>query len=557
MTIRQRFADWALGPEKAKLSEAFSLMRRAYDVGKWELPPGELVRQLKEVDPWTLQSLIASQTWDVIGGMGYAGTSAERAYTVTESANLYRYSPLAQWSVWLWTGWGIGDKVRILPADETARPDWDEFWKADRNQIVLSDDKIQELSNWLLVTGNRFLAFFVSTVDGDATIRLIAPSQITSIVANPDDGSEPWFYKRQWTSGSAQKTLYYPDWQLFLDGKADEAWDRLKTDKTVPDNAGRADAVQEADKPGTVVCILHLSFNPKEDPSEAGESGLWGWPLLTVARPWTRAHKQFMEARLTVAEAKAMFVRRKRVSGGSRAVASVINTIGSRLSSTNYTETNPPAAPGSVEVENQAITTSDLPMTTGASDAKSDNEMFTWMALLGAGVFPTSAGLDTSRWATALEMDKAQSMAFERYQIYWSAQWRKVVTIVLGMKERYGGATYKDKSADVSIDAFSLSDFPQVATSIGGLVRDALTPLIQAGALSTDTAAPILAALWRVCLQALSIDQAGDLTGDQAFHIGESQVQAIARAIAERIREGETDWQALAQWALDTLMEGR
>jgi hypothetical protein len=438
---------------------------------------------------------------------------------------LYRSSPLAQWAVWLWTGWGIGDKVRIEPTDEGAREKWNEFWQAARNAGVLADDEVHELSNWLLVKGNRFLAFFASTVDGETTVRLLPTSQISEIVSNPDDASEAWFYKRTWQANKQARTLYYPDWQLFFSDRLEDAWNKLIEAKAVPAGAQRADrkdgeqAIGE-DEPGTAVCVLHLAFNYKEDPAEADGESAWGWPLLTTSRAWTKAHKHFMEARLTVAEAKAMYVRRKKVQGGSRAVSSVINTIASKLSSTSYVETNPPAAPGSTEVENAAVDTADLPMTTGASDAEADNKMFTWMALLGAGVFPTSAGLDTARWATALEMDKAQSMTFERYQIYWSASWRKVVKIVLSFQQMYGSASYQTLEAEVSIDAFSLSDFPQVAQSIGGLVRDALGPLVDNGTMQPETARTIMATLWRINLQALGVDEAGDLTSDEAFGIG-------------------------------------
>ena len=52
--------------------------------------------------------------------------------------------------------------------------------------IMLGDDRIQELSNWLLVRGNLFLVFFASQVDGESTVRRIAPDEITEIVTNPD-----------------------------------------------------------------------------------------------------------------------------------------------------------------------------------------------------------------------------------------------------------------------------------------------------------------------------------------------------------------------------------
>lgn len=573
-SIRQRIADTLLGPEKARLQEAFYLMQRAYQSGPWELPPDELVRQLKEVDPWAIQDILWQQGWELLGGINTeAGLERERA--VQESKQLYK-SPLGQWQVWLWTGWGLGDKVSVIPEDPSAAEVWDEFWEADRNAHILAGDRIHELSNWLLLTGNRFLAFYASTLDGECTVRSILPEQIADIVCNPDDGAEAWFYKRQWNDGKAQRVLYYPDWQLFFSDKLETAWARLKETGGVPQNAERADEKNAGtlEQAGTVVCVLHLAFNHKEDDS------LWGWPILTTARPWLRAHREFMEARLTVAAAKAMFVRRKRVQGGSRAVAAVRNTIASRLSQSQLIDTNPPAYAGSTEVENRAVETDDLPMTTGASDAKIDNEAFTWMALLGGGVFPTSAGLDTARWATALEMDKAQSMCFQRYQTYWSAQFGKMVVIVLSYAEKYGNTTFEDKTAQVSTDNFSLADFPGVAENIGRLVSQALTPLVQDGTFSPEAARLIATDLWRISLQALGIslpDEFYDALEEEPEPEPEpppnpfmvpmavppepeepeaGTVEAIAREIARNAQAGGVAWENVARWALDTLVEG-
>lgn len=554
-TIRQRIANALLQPEKDAIQEAFHLMQRAYQAGPWELPPDELVRQLKEVDPWAIQDLLWQQGWELLGGVSTeAGLERERA--ILESMQLYK-TPLGQWTIWLWTGWGLGDRVTVIPEDPNAIPVWEEFWTADRNAHILASDRIHELSNWLLLKGDRFLAFFASTVDGEPTVRNILPEQVTEILTNPDDGAEPWFYKRTWNDGKAQQTLYYPDWQLFFSDNLKTAWERLQAVGSVPNNAHRADIVNSGEleqQAGTTVCVMHLAFNYKEDES------LWGWPILTAARPWIRAHREFMEARLTVAAAKAMFVRRKKVQGGSRAVSAVRNTIASRLSSTQLVDTNPSPYAGSTEIDNKAIETEDLPMATGASDAKIDNEAFTWMALLGGGIFPTSAGLDTARWATALEMDKAQSMSFQRYTTYWSAQFSKMVVIVLSYAEKYGNASFPDKTAQISTDTFSLADFPDVAENIGRLVSQALTPLVDNGTIGVEAGRAIALTLWRVNLQALGItlpEEAEQETEEEPEQEPEpGSVEAIAREIARNAEAGAVDWQDVARWALDELVEG-
>jgi len=485
------------------------------------------VHTLAEYDEEYLDLLVQDLLYDYLGTQE-SDLSRERNWSVTSSRQAWRsQSPLAQWAVWTWTAWGIGDAVQVNAEDETnGQPVLDEFWNADRNAPLLGQDQLSSLSERVLVDGNAFLVFFASTVDGLTTVRIVRQDEI-EIVANPEDNLTPWFYKRTMvTAESGPTELYYPDWALYCGGEdatvtVDEAWARLQELRKVPATARRADQVRNGDQiggtgnePGTAVCMLHVAHNRKDLDS------LWGWPLLTVALPWLRTHKRFARARLTVALSVAQFVRRSKVSGGSRAVASVIDTIASNLSQSQYTDTNPPAAPGSWHVENKAVDTTELPMKTGAQDAEADNKMFAWMAGLGAGLFPTSLGLDASRWATAVEMDKVQSYLFARYKQFWSAQFRRIVRIVFAFAERYGGKTFQSTNVEVSIDAYSLPDFPAMVDSSSKLMAS-LHEAVGLGIIPADTAAAIDAALVRPALQAVGTEGAGELTSDEAFECGE------------------------------------
>ncbi|MGD8499546.1 MAG: hypothetical protein PVJ86_02800 [Phycisphaerales bacterium] len=567
--------------ERQQLQETIRIFQNAYLDGPWQLPPDELVRQLKEqVDPGMLDYLMSQVGWSVLG-YG-ADSDAERDRAMQESLRLWKYSPLAQWSIWLWSAWGLGEGVAIMPNDEGAAKVWEEFWGADRNACLFAADRIHRLSHWLLITGNRFMAFYASELDAEARARLIQPSQIKAIITNPEDDAEPWFYKRQWTpTGKSEKTIYYPDWETFFSDELEDRWSEVvNRHQDISKDAQRADLANSGQEqlgveapPGTGVCILHIAHNIKD------EASLWGWPILTTAQSYIAAHKKFAEDRLAVAAAVAMYVRRYQHGGGSRAQRGLIDTIASNLSQSQLYDTNPPATAGSSEIINRALDVTDLPLRTGATDAKSDNEMFSWMALLGAGLFPTSAGLDTSRWATALEMDKAQSMLFANYQTFWAAQWRKMVKIVLLFQEKYGQGSYEDKSAEVSTDSFSLADFPAVAEAISGLVKDAITPLVADGTIPEKAAREIMATLTRINLQALGVGNAQELADAEEwqkkadeeeaekpepppfqFQPGQQPqpevVEQIAAMIAENLGRGDVGAQEAAEWALAQLLEG-
>lgn len=543
MSIRERIASAIGGAElrerQEALGRAVTTLVNAYDAGKYELPPTELIRQLSEYtsseDIDFIMSLVGWEGDQLIE----VSLDNERAYAVKRSQHGWRHNPGYQWSVWSWTNWGMGEGVDVTLMDESARELFNEYWTATRNRAVLGQDCIAELSNQLLVTGDRYLVHFASTVDGQVTTRSIPPDQFPEKpVTDPQDGSTPLFYKRKFRQAGKDVTLYYPDWAVYFTDP-----ERLNQEGLLPTGAKRADqpnGERIGDEPGTVAVIQHIAFNRKD------EADLRGWPLGTVSLPYHRAHRRFVEDRLAVAAAKAMFVRRKKVKSGSRGLAGIISTVQSGLVTSGYTETNPAAVAGSVEGDNEAVTTTDLPMTTGASDAKSDNEMFVHQAFLGDGLFSTTAGYDTSRWATAVTMDKNQAILWSRYRGLIRQMFQDMVTIVLSFSEQFGGGSYPDKSASVFIDILSLSDLPDLMDAFSTMFKS-IVESVGAGIMPLDVARRLLAATWMMILQTLGVEGADEVASDEAFGVGdegqpapsqqtEAAMQQAAAEIAETAR---------------------
>jgi len=110
------------------------------------------------------------------------------------------------------------------------------------------------------------------------------------------------------------------------------------------------------------------------------------------------------------------------------------------------------------------------------------------------GLFPTSAGMDTARWATALEMDKAQSALFEDYRTFWSAQFKKMARIALmGVAKHSKQTVNLGVTIKVTIDTFSLADFPAITETISKFVEATVTPMVQEGVITRSPPA----AWWR------------------------------------------------------------
>lgn len=509
-TIRERLANFFLGDQRQKLERLVQDMYHAYLAGPYQLTPDELLSQLKEYDSALIYDLVTQLSYENLGAYGYGVLSdtSERIRLIQESRRLYKYDVMYQWQIWLWTNFVFSESVKVAPNDPAGQEIWSEFWDADRNQPILADDNIQRMSEDLLVDGNLFLSYYISQLDGETTVSIIDPLEITDVVYG--SGYQPLFYKRSFILNGRQENWYYPSWQLLVEPNL------INTVANPPRDAERADKIASANN--TVVYLQHIAHNCKSRYSA------FGYPLGTAGFPWIRAHKRFREDRATVASTVAMYVNKLKVKGGSRAIDALRSQIQTTLSATNYKETNPPAVAGSTWLENDAAELSRLPLNTGGSDAKTDGDALLLMAGLGGGVYPHWLGAgDAYRLATATAMEAPMQRQFNRYQRFWASQFRKMVRIVLTAKNFYGGAVIQDMTADVSIDSLIKEDLQSISNSISVMLRDGLQPYLEQGIITPETAKPILSALWKVILQALDIDNADEIANDETFGVQPSE----------------------------------
>jgi hypothetical protein len=498
MTLRERVANFINPEQQRELDELAESVRLLYQAQQeqWINAPTavDLLEQLREQghDAGYLYDLITQIEWEEIGTSGSTLRGGERERVAKDSRRQWIYNPLYQWAIWLWTNYGFGQQVSITPMDENAVETWTEFWTADRNDPVLGADNIQQLSIDLLVDGNLFLAYHASDVDGQVTITEVCQEEITEILTHPRNDRMPVFYKRVFKDANlGDQIWYYPDWMARVTGVLDKPFDNsgvtvaealeVPREKRTDLMATDADTVSGRAFAGTVTVMQFIPWNRKE------KKDLLGWPLSSAAGPWLRSHRQFVAHRLTVSAAKAMFVRRKTHKGGSRAQRAIIDTVASNANRYRYLDSNPAAAAGSVEVENAAIKTEDLPMRTGADDAKTDNEIFTWMPSLALGVYPHYMGLgDAYRLATSTSMEKPLEMQWDRFQSFWMAQFRRMVRIVLEFANEFGKKKF-ETGAVVTMDRLTEIDLDGASAGIGRMFSDVFQPALDAGVMDADT----------------------------------------------------------------------
>lgn len=148
----------------------------------------------------------------------------------------------------------------------------------DQNRAAFTGHQAHEqLENALGTDGNVFIALFTNPLTGFVRPRPIDVDEVTEIVTNPDDKTEPWFYKREYVSTrvgertgrslDAQETIWYP---------------ALGYRPKVRQPLLNGDPIQW-DAP-----VYHVKVN-------ATLGAKWGVPDAYAALPWAKAYKEFLE----------------------------------------------------------------------------------------------------------------------------------------------------------------------------------------------------------------------------------------------------------------------
>lgn len=186
-----------------------------------------------------------------------------------------------------------GYNIRV--ADENLNDYLQAFISDRRNQMELFGSRaIMEAQGSLQTNGNLFLWFH--PLKDSVQVRVIDSLEIVDIVCNPNDKTDCWFYLRSTTKG----TIAYPS--IFFNPV-----DSQSNGMTVTKNGQvtRQMAEKLLGKSATVAKdvrwetpIYHTKVNPV---------GKWGICSYLAALSWAKAYEQFLEHRLTLYSAYAIF----------------------------------------------------------------------------------------------------------------------------------------------------------------------------------------------------------------------------------------------------------
>lgn len=179
------------------------------------------------------------------------------------------------------------------------------FLDDEANQRAVTGPAARDrLEHALGTDGELFIACFTRPVSGHVQTRVFLADEISEVIHNPEDRSEPWYYRRVWT-----EKVYGSDGSIT----------QIQRERLYPDIDYRPIGRQKLRRLGNVdiawdTPTLHVNVNRPE-------GWLRGIPDAYAAVNWARAYKEFLEQWATLMKALARFAWRLTAKGSQRAQA--------------------------------------------------------------------------------------------------------------------------------------------------------------------------------------------------------------------------------------------
>lgn len=320
----------------------------------------------------------------------------------------------------------FGRGVEITSEDPAA----DEILKQwrERNKSVLGHTALTDLHRAKYYDGNIFFVCFTDKVNtGEVNVRTFDAVEMMDMISNPEDSSEPWYYRREWvqteisddgTRHNITKRAWYPALNY-------EPVDRLKVIDSV-------DVMWDAP-------VYHR---------KCGAPGKWhfGLPLVYPALGYSQAVKRFLEDCMTIRNSLAQFSMLLTTKGGQQALQGYKNQLSTTVGpSASLWDQNPPAVTGATFASGPGTELKAF-STKGAGGDPAEVREYKLMVCMVFGL-PESffADMNTSNLATATSLDRPTELNFMEMQEVWREDLVMLATYQL--KAALGAASGKLREA--------------------------------------------------------------------------------------------------------------
>jgi hypothetical protein len=268
----------------------------------------------------------------------------------------------------------------------------------------------ERLERCLGTDGEFFPILFTRPSTGDVQVRVVVADEITEVICNPEDRSEPWYYRREWDqqiiSGDGltvpkQMVQFHPA----LDYRP----------KSRPGSFGRVPVAWDAP-------MLHVKVGDLEGQQR-------GLPDAYAAIAWARAYKEFLEDWARLVKSLSRFAWRLTVKGSQRAQAKT------RLAAAPARDpgTGVAQAVGGTAITSPDSTFEPIPKTGATVDSESGKPL---AAMVAASLdVPLTMLLadpgQTGARAVAETLDQPTELAAGQRREVWAGVYRRILDHVI------------------------------------------------------------------------------------------------------------------------------
>lgn len=490
------------------------IRRDTATIERLEQVEAELGRTLDNVDLYEeriaeLELALEDTGWDLVSGGGNDREfSREALRKIAKHSRLAGIkNPLIGRAVRVRTYYTFGQGVQIS-ADHEQLNDVLQRTMANRlnRKAFFGHQARKELDHDLQHDGNVFIACFTHPTTGRVKVRTIPFAEIVDVVSNPDDRADVWFYKRQWTqettdlatgavSTRTQTRLYPAMW--------------YQPEVLQKRRMGDDNIVWDAP-------ILHVKTGGRGDMR-------FGIPETYAALDWAKAYKEFLEDWATLVRSLSKLAWKLTTKG--RKVAAAKTRLGTGITTTSGTESNPPPVAGSTFIQPEGTNLEAIPKT-GATIAASDGKQLRLMVASAMDLPDTilSGDADQGNRATAETMDRPTELAIADRQQMWTDVAREVCTYIAaqaitapnGALQSVGSVTVDDSDIEILIDGDPVKivvEFPPVLEpDTDAMVKALITAATLDGKTPAGTIPPD--ALARRLMTVLGFDDVDDLVAE-------------------------------------------
>lgn len=448
----RQVADLILGGQITSLEEAVKSYGSQLAA---ESSSNEIIRErLAE-----LELAIEDSGWQRLAGSEDLQFSRAALKTINRTARLYWLkNPLIKRAVNTQTTYVFGQGMTITAADGVKGVVGD-FWDDPKNRTELTGHQARMMKETeLQLLANIFFVFFVNPTTGKVRIRSIPEVQVESILYNPEDSKEPWYYLRTWAEpkkvGAATaktKSALYPDYRYNPKGG-------------YPTSV----KVGAANVPVMPHSVYHVKVNCLSDMD-------FGVSEVYAATDWAKAYKEFLEDWATLVKSLSKFAWRAvsrsgkpgldALKAGMQAEAVVPEGVGRVLATGTDTTISPISKAGA---------------TTGVEDGR----RLLLMVSAATGIFEHYFGdPSTGNLATASAMERPMELMFRDRQTLWADIIVDILQFVVDQAidagVLAGNVSYSDegeREITTEIDRTIAVTFPDilekdVAAKVGAIVQ--------------------------------------------------------------------------------------